>query len=198
MQTFVVIPPLSIAPPKTVATNPGALPPPAVKTVQRPVFVAANSVAWIERTCAGSQCTSAVVFADTTLKETNRSAVPGTVTMAVADPAGNDVVVVADNRALTVKAGSPAVDSGGPFTGVTIDRRGHTIAWHGNQPGQASVFEDVQDRHTINGPTLSSLTYSPDGTQVGYISNGHLFVANADFTNPRDLTPTDVTPASVA
>jgi hypothetical protein len=82
-----------------------------------------------------------------------------------------------------------------------VDHRGHTIGWHSDRPGQASVLEDVQDHHTIEtgqAGAVTSLAWSPDGTQVSYISNGRLFVAKADFSAPRDVTPNGMTVASVA
>jgi hypothetical protein len=84
---------------------------------------------------------------------------------------------------------------------VSVDHRGHTIGWHSDRPGQASVLEDVQDHHTIEtgqAGAVTSLAWAPDGTQVSYVSNGRLFVGNADFTGPRDVTPSGMTVASVA
>jgi hypothetical protein len=144
---------------------------------------------------------TSIVLGDTTLKEQGRAQIDGAVTMMASDPADQEVLAVANNRMWVVRPGSDATDNGGPYSGVCVDNRGHTIGWHSDQPGQAAVLEDVQDHHTINtglAGTVTALTWSPDGTQVSYVTGGRLFVANADFSEAKDLTPSGATVLSVA
>jgi hypothetical protein len=209
-QTFSTSPPkVTIKPvnsstttPRTIVTIPStAAPIGTTTTIDHPLFLGPDSVAWFEQSCSGKLCSTAIVFADATLREQSRARVSGVVTTMAADPVDQEVLAVVGDRLLVARPGGAVADDGGPFSGVSVDNRGHTIGWHSDRPGEASVLEDVDDHHTINtgqAGVVTSLTYSPDGAQVGYVSDGRAFVANADFTAPREVTPSGMTVASVA
>jgi hypothetical protein len=185
----------------TLGGTTGTTAAPQGTTIQHPLFIGSDTVVWDEQSCTGRQCVTSIVFADTTLKEKSRARIAGVVTMMAADPTDQEVLAVANDRLLVVRPGVGATDDGGPFTGVSVDHRGHTIGWHSDRPGTGAVLEDVQDHHTINtgkAGAVTALTWSPDGVQVSYVTNGRLFVANADFSGARDVTPTGITVASVA
>ena len=186
---------------KAAGTTVGTAGTTASTTIEHPIFVGPTTIAWAEQSCTGPQCVTSVVFGDTTLNEQSRVRIPGDVTMMAPGPTGQQVLAVANDRLVVVRPDAAAADDGGPYTGVSVDHRGHTIGWHSDRPGQASVLEDVQDHHTIEmgqAGAVTSLAWSPDGAQVSYVSSGRLFVANADFSGPRDVTPNGMTVASVA
>ncbi|HTR69707.1 MAG TPA: hypothetical protein VMH41_05710 [Mycobacteriales bacterium] len=127
----------------------------------------------------------------------------GTLTLSDACGATGSLVVDAGSVSAPSGYGGSVTQSGGTFSGGTCPGTGPVtnglIAFDDDAGSHPQVFsitaqgddstQLTQDSGVTAERDQSEPAWSPDGTKIAFVSSGHIFVMDADGSNPVDLTP---------